>query len=87
MTGRRFRAIVMRRWVFDAAALRRQRRASAILFGAYDHIVRTHTGDLDIDLDRASFDALQIIRAASDRVCSAFDDANRAAAEREGARS
>lgn len=68
-----------KKWVFNAAALRRERRAVSAIGGAYDFIFQTATLENGIDLDGDSFAALVLLDRLRKLVCLEFVAANRAA--------
>lgn len=65
------------RWIFDAAALRHERKACAVLAGASDFLERTGVQGLDMDLD--TFAAIRLLEHLRRQVSADFQAANRAA--------
>ena len=64
------------KWVFDAAALRLERKARAAIAGAYDFIERTAVLENGMDMDPDSFAAIQVLDRARRAVAAEFDLAN-----------
>lgn len=72
MIAKRF---ITKKWVFDPAALKRERKIHRILAGARDHVFNTAIIEYGIDMDLDSYAALQLLDQLSKMVAVEGDQA------------